>query len=65
MSLKNKIRKARRFFVRFNVLKTLYWRCRLHLPREASFHICPKSIISIDKSAKVNLGQGEVTINDS
>lgn len=61
----NKIQKAKRFFSRFNVLKTLYWRCRLHLPREASFHICPKSIISIDKTAKVSLVRGELTINDS
>lgn len=65
MKLMNKIRKARRFFIRVNVLKTLYWKFRLRLPREASFHVCPKSIIAIDKSAKVSLGQGEVTINNS
>ena len=65
MSLMNKIRKARCFFAKYDVLKTLYWRCRLHLHRNASFHICPKSIVAIDKKANVSIGPGELTINDS
>lgn len=65
MSLIKKIRKAKRFFMRFAVLKTVYWRYRLHLRRESSFHICPKSIVEIDKSANVSLGRGEVTVNDT
>lgn len=65
MSLKRKIVKARTFVKRFDVLKTLYWRIKLHLSRESSFHICPKSIVSIDRSAKVEMGQGELVVNDT
>jgi len=65
MSLKRKIIKAKRFIRRFDVPKTLCWRIKLHLSRAASFHICPKSIVSIDKSAKMELGQGELVVNDT
>ena len=61
----SKIRKAKRFVAKFNVPKTLYWRIRLHLARAASFHICPKSIIDIDKTAKVSFASGELVVNDS
>ena len=50
---------------KYDVLLTVYWRLRLHLPRTASFHICPKSIVSIDKSANVRIESGELTINAS
>lgn len=65
MSLKSKIRKLRAFILRFDAIKTIYWRLRLHLPRKASFHICPHSIVSIDKSADVKIDAGELVINDS
>lgn len=65
MGLKNKILKARTFLTKYDVLQTVYWRLRLHLPRTASFHICPKSIVSIDKSANVRIESGELTINAS
>ena len=61
----NKIRKAKHFVAKFNVTKTLYWRARLHLARAASFHICPKSIVDIDKSAKMSFATGEIVVNDS
>lgn len=65
MGLKNKIRKAKTFVTKYDVLKTIYWRFRLHLPRSASFHICPKSIVSIAKSANVRIESGELAINDT
>jgi acetyltransferase-like isoleucine patch superfamily enzyme len=46
-------------------MKTLRWRRRLRLSRDASFHVCPHSIVSIDKSAKVTIKSGELTVNDS
>lgn len=65
MGLKNKILKARTFLTKYDVLQTICWRFRLHLPRNASFHICPQSIVSIDKSANVIMELGELAINDS
>lgn len=65
MDVLGKIQKARRFVVKFNVTKTLFWRLRMHLCRAASFHICPKSIVDIDKSAKVSFATGEIVVNDS
>lgn len=65
MSLISKIRKLRAFILRFDAIKTMFWRYRLHLPRNASFHICPHSIVSIDKSADVKIDTGELVINDS
>ena len=65
MGLRNKIRKAKTFFTKYDVLKTIYWRFQLHLPRSASFHICPKSIVSIAKNADVRIESGELAINDT
>lgn len=65
MGLLRKLRKAKRFVGKFAVMKTLHWRRRLHLSRDASFHVCPHSIVSIDKSAKVTIKSGELTVNDS
>ena len=65
MGLLRKLRKARRFVAKFAVMKTLHWRRRLRLPRDASFHVCPHSIVSIDKSANVTIKSGELTLNDS
>ena len=65
MGLRSKIRKAKTFFTKYDVLKTIYWRFRLHLPRSASFHICPKSIVSIAKNADVRIESGELAINDT
>lgn len=65
MGLLRKLRKARRFVDKFAVMKTLHWRRRLHLSRDASFHVCPHSIVSIDKSANLTIKSGELTVNDS
>lgn len=65
MGLLRKLRKAKRFAAKFAVMKTLHWRRCLRLSRDASFHVCPHSIVSIDKSAKVTIKSGELTVNDS
>lgn len=65
MGMLRKLRKARRFVAKFTVMKTLHWRRCLRLSRDASFHVCPHSIVSIDKSAKVTIRAGELTVNDS
>lgn len=65
MGLKRKITKAIAFVKRFDVYKTVRWRRKLHLGRAASFHVCPKSIVDIDKSAKVSFASGELVVNDS
>lgn len=65
MGLLRKLRKAKRFVTKFAIMQTLHWRRRLRLSRDASFHVCPHSIVSIDKSAKVTIKSGELTVNDS
>lgn len=65
MNIFHRIKKAWTFVRRFDVLKTLYWRQRLYLPRWFSMHVCPHSVVSVDKSAKVEVGQGEFVINDT
>ena len=65
MGLKNKILKLKRFVQGVDVPKTMYWRAKLRLSEAASFHVCPKSIVSIDKSANVTIQSGELTINDT
>ena len=60
----SKMKKLLSFIAKYDVLKTLYWRFRLRLPREASFHVCPNSIVDIHKSAMLKL-TGELTVNDS
>lgn len=46
-------------------MKTLHWRRRLRLSRSASFHVCPQSIVDIDRAAKVSFATGEIVVNDS
>lgn len=65
MGLKRKIKKAIAFVKRFDVAKTIRWRRKLRLGRAASFHVCPKSIVDIDKLAKVSFATGEIVVNDS
>lgn len=62
--MRNKIRKLILFFNKYRCFQTIYWRYRLRLSREASFHICPHSIVSIHPDATLNL-KGELTVNDS
>ena len=53
------------FIQKFDVLKTFYWYLKLKLPRAASFHIYPKSIVEIDKNAIVDIHEGEFAVNAS
>ena len=62
--MRGKIKKLSRFIKRYSCLQTVFWRFRLRLPREASFHICPHSIVSIHPSAILRI-KGELAINDS
>ena len=59
-----KIKKGLYFISSFSIIKTVYWRIRLKLPREASLHIYPKSIVSIAPSASFSI-KGEFAINES
>ena len=53
------------FIQKFDALKTFYWYLKLKLPRAASFHVYPKSIIEIDKNAIIDIREGEFAVNAS
>lgn len=61
----SKIQKAYRYFIRYDALKSLYWYLKLRLPRAASLHIYPHSIVSIDKDAVLDIRKGEFAVNAS
>lgn len=63
-TINRKAKKLYAFLVRFDVFKSVLWRLRLRLPRQASFHICPNSIVEIDKQACFKLF-GELVVNDT
>lgn len=63
--LLHRIKKGMSFINNYDVIKSLYWRFKLHLPRSASFHIGPKSIVEIGSRVKFSLRQGELSINES
>ena len=63
--LQQKIKKAFQLVKSYDLIKTLYWRIRLSLPRAASFHIGPRSIVDIDRHASVSIIAGELAINES
>ena len=65
MRISNRITKLIAFFRKYDVVKTLYWRCKLKLPRCSSFHIFPKSIIDIARDARITIERGEFTVNES
>lgn len=60
-----KIQKAYRYVTKYDALKSLYWYFRLRIPRAASLHIYPHSIISIDKNAVLHIHKGEFAVNAS
>lgn len=65
MGLKSIIKKAIAFVKKYNVISTFYWRNRLRLPRGVSFHVYPKSIVDIDRTAVVEMSAGKLVINAS
>ena len=54
-----------RLWSELDVLKSFYYWVRLHLPRCASFHVFPKSIIKIDRSAQISITKGRTMVNAS
>lgn len=65
MNLGHKIKKNANKACRLNIIKTIYYRFRFDLSRNVSFHIYPKSILKIAKTAKLQLLKGEFLINAS
>ena len=63
--MNKKIKKLIKYFISYDVCKSLYWYLKLKMPRAASLHIYPKSIVDIDKNAIVNICEGEFAINAS
>lgn len=63
--LHQKIRKGINYLRKYDVLKSLFWRWKLRVPRAASLHICPHSIIDIENGALVDIREGEFTVNSS
>jgi len=64
MSLISKTKRRWNKYRKCNVLKTLYFNTRLHLPR-FSLVIFPRSIISIASTAIIRIENGKLAINDS
>lgn len=65
MKILTKVKKALTYFVRYDVIQSLKWYFKLKLPRSASFHIYPNSIVDIQKGAIVDIQKGEFAINAS
>ena len=65
MKVMNKIRKALAYFGKYDVLQSLYWHIKLNLPRSASFHIYPNSIVDIHKGTFLDIKNGEFAVNAS
>ena len=65
MKILTKVKKALTYFVRYDVIQSLKWYFKLKLPRSASFHIYPNSIVDIQKGAIVDIQNGEFAINAS
>ncbi len=61
----NRFSKLWRYIITFDVIKSLYWYTKLHLPRAASFHVYPHSIVDIHKDAKCKIAKGEFAVNAS
>lgn len=61
----NKVNKLIHYIRNYDVYKSLKWYFRLKLPRTASFHIYPNSIVDISKKSRLNIEAGEFAINAS
>ena len=60
-----RIKKGWRIVRDYDVFKSFFWQMRLALPRSSSFHIGPRCIVEIDKTASFSLEAGELVINES
>ena len=61
----DKIHKVFLYVRKFDTFKSLYWYFKLKLPRSASFHVYPKSIVDIHENANIEIKRGEFAINSS
>lgn len=59
----NKLIRKINLYKKIDLRKTIYYRIRLKLSRNASFHIYPCSIISIAKTASVEISNGLFKVN--
>lgn len=51
--------------IKVDIIKTIYCRLKLNLPRHVIFHVFPHSIVKIANSAHVKISKGEILINAS
>ena len=65
MKLWNKIKKNIKKIFKINVISSYYYRRKLNMGSNVSFHIYPKSNIRIGKGAKLNINKGTFSINNS
>ena len=65
MKLWNKINKNIKKIFKINVISSYYYRRKLNMGSNVSFHIYPKSNIRIGKGAKLNINKGTFSINNS
>lgn len=63
--VRRKIIKSWHYFTEFSVIKSLFWHFKLNIPRAASFHIYPHSIVDIEKGAIFEHNRGEFAVNAS
>lgn len=52
-------------WLKLDVLSTFKWWIVLRHPKNARFHVFPKSIIRINKTAKLEIKNGELSINNT
>jgi len=65
MGIISKLRKIFDKSIKVDIIKTMYCRFKLNLPRNVIFHVFPKSIVKIANNARVNISKGEIFINAS
>lgn len=65
MKLWNKIKKNIKKIVKINVISSFYYRRKLNIGSNVSFHIYPKSNIRIGKDVKLKIINGTLSINNS
>jgi len=65
MKLWNKIKKNIKKIFKINVISSFYYRRKLRIGKNVSFHIYPKSNIQIGKGAKLEINNGTFSINNS
>lgn len=65
MKFFDKIVKNIRKIRKLDCVKVIYWKVRLRLPRNVSFHIYPNSIVRISHKSTFQIKNGTFAVNDS